>query len=115
MDFLLNVAVFIWLGAVCPGEKPFSGKIITSYGPVLLSVLVLLLRRLPVIVAMRGHIPEIRHFCHALILGFFGPIGVSAIFYLYVTQDLLHCIQVDNPDGRDCGALAEMTLITVCW
>lgn len=113
MDFLLNVAVFIWLGAVCPWEKFFSEEIIPSHRLVLLGVLVLLLRRLPVIIALRRQIPQIRHFRHALIMGFFGPIGVSAIFYMYVTQDFLHRIQLDHPDREDCSALAEVTLVVV--
>ncbi|KAH8719339.1 Na/H antiporter [Phaeosphaeriaceae sp. PMI808] len=113
MDFLLNIAVFMWLGAVCPWEKFFSKEIIPSYRLVLLGVLVLLLRRLPVIIAMRRQIPQIHHFHHALIMGFFGPIGVSAIFYLYVTQDFLHRVQLENSDREDCGALAEVTLIAV--
>lgn len=113
MDFLLNIAVFMWLGAVCPWEKLFSKEIIPNHRLVLLGVLVLLLRRLPVIIAMRRQIPQIRNFRHALIMGFFGPIGVSAIFYLYVTQDFLHRIHLDNTDREDCGALAEVALVVV--
>jgi NhaP-type Na+/H+ or K+/H+ antiporter len=113
MDFLLNVSVFIWLGAVCPWDKFLSNESIPSYRLILLGVLVLLLRRLPVIIALRKQIPQIRHFRHALIMGFFGPIGVSAIFYLYVTLEFLHKIQVDNPAREDCAALAEVTLIAV--
>ena len=113
MDFLLNVAVFMWLGAVCPWEKFLSGDVIPSSRLILLGILVLLLRRLPVIIALQKQIPQIRSFRHALIMGFFGPIGISAIFYLYVTQDFLLRIQLEHPEREDCIALAQVTLVTV--
>lgn len=113
MDFLLNVAVFMWLGAVCPWEKFFSGDVIPSSRLILLGILVLLLRRLPVIIALQKQIPQIRSFRHALIMGFFGPIGISAIFYLYVTQDFLLRIQLEHPEREDCIALAQVTLVIV--
>ncbi|TRX96534.1 hypothetical protein FHL15_002806 [Xylaria flabelliformis] len=35
---------------------------------------------------------------HAIFMGFFGPIGCSAIFYLYVTNEFIDTL---NPDGGD--------------
>ncbi|RYO14000.1 hypothetical protein AA0113_g10525 [Alternaria arborescens] len=113
MDFLLNVAVFMWLGAVCPWEKFFSGDVIPSSRLILLGILVLLLRRLPVIIALQKQIPQIRNIRHATIMGFFGPIGISAIFYLYVTQDFLLRIQLEHPEREDCIALAQVTAVIV--
>lgn len=113
MDFLLNIAVFMWLGAVCPWDRLFSNEVIPTHRLVLFGVLVLLFRRLPVIILLRHQIPQIRHFRHALIMGFFGPIGVSAIFYLYVTQDFLHCVQANQPARKDLEPLADVTLLSV--
>jgi sodium/hydrogen antiporter len=113
MDFLLNIAVFMWLGAVCPWEKFFSQAVIPSHRLILLGILVLLFRRLPIIIAVRRQLPQIRHFRHALIMGFFGPIGISAIFYLYVTLDFLQRIQSEDSSRTDCSSLAEVTLIAV--
>jgi NhaP-type Na+/H+ or K+/H+ antiporter len=103
----------MWLGAVCPWEKFFSGDVIPSSRLILLGILVLLLRRLPVIIALQKQIPQIRNIRHALIMGFFGPIGISAIFYLYVTQDFLLRIQLEHPEREDCIALAQVTLVIV--
>lgn len=103
----------MWLGAVCPWEKFFSGDVIPSSRLILLGILVLLLRRLPVIIALQKQIPQIRNMRHALIMGFFGPIGISAIFYLYVTQDFLLRIQLEHPEREDCIALAQVTAVIV--
>jgi NhaP-type Na+/H+ or K+/H+ antiporter len=46
-------------------------------------------------------------------MGFFGPIGISAIFYLYVTQDFLLRIQLEHPEREDCIALAQVTVVIV--
>ncbi|KAF2679220.1 hypothetical protein K458DRAFT_375365 [Lentithecium fluviatile CBS 122367] len=128
MDFLLNITVFIWLGAVCPWSSFFpspspspssspnsnSVPIIPPDRLILLAILVLLLRRLPVILILRNHIPQIQNIRHALIMGFFGPIGVSAIFYLYVTREFLARVQQENPDReQEIGKLADVCLVAV--
>src|SRR5205085_3812369 len=49
-DMLLNMAMFMWLGATCPWESFWSGEVVPPARLVALGVLVmLLLRRLPVI------------------------------------------------------------------
>lgn len=53
---------------------------------------------------MHKYIPEIEHFQQAAFVGFFGPIGVSAIFYLYVSLDFLDNVTVDGIPG---GAVRE--------
>lgn len=115
MDLLLNVAVFMWAGAVCPWETFLSNDIIPVHRLVLLGILVLLLRRLPMVFALRKQIHQIHTTRHALLTGFFGPIGISAIFYLYVTLDFLRDVQVRDPGRGDCEKLAEVTLVTVWW
>jgi NhaP-type Na+/H+ or K+/H+ antiporter len=126
MDFLLNIAVFMWLGAVCPWDLFLSSSSSSSGSPTsspipssnlfLFGIAVLLLRRLPVILALRKWIPQIRNVRHALIMGFFGPIGVSAIFYLCVTLDFLQ--EVASKKGRaeekgEIQRLADVTRVAV--
>ena len=48
---------------------------------VLLALLVLALRRLPVIVLLRPWLPALRDWPITLIMGWFGPIGVSTLYY----------------------------------
>lgn len=47
----------------------------------MLALLVLLLRRLPAMLAMYSFIPAISSFREAVFVGHFGPMGVSALFY----------------------------------
>lgn len=97
---LLNLSVFIWYGAVCPWVSFRVNDVIPIYRLIFLGVLILLFRRVPVVLAMHKYIPEIEHFQQAVFVGFFGPIGVSAIFYLYVSLDFLNNVTVDGAPDR---------------
>ena len=48
---------------------------------VALAALVLLFRRLPAVFALRRRLPPLRHRADALFVGWFGPVGVAAVFY----------------------------------
>ena len=45
-----------------------------------LAILILFLRRLPIILALYRWIPDIKTFREAIFVGWFGPMGVGAIF-----------------------------------
>ncbi|KAH7024808.1 Cation/H+ exchanger [Microdochium trichocladiopsis] len=111
MDFLLSVTVFMWLGAVCPWDLFFNATVMGWPRLLILAILVLLFRRVPVILALHTFIPQIRSVRHALIMGFFGPIGISAIFYVYTIREFLRPLAADGRE--DCRALADQTLVVV--
>jgi NhaP-type Na+/H+ or K+/H+ antiporter len=46
-----------------------------------LAIAVLALRRLPAVLLLRPWIPQLRQRRDAVFVGWFGPIGVSAMFY----------------------------------
>ena len=71
-------------------------------------------RRLPVIFAMHQFIDEIKEKRQAIFVGFFGPIGVSAIFYLYISLEFLETITVDGVQRADAEGLGEV-MIVVVW
>jgi NhaP-type Na+/H+ or K+/H+ antiporter len=80
LDLLLNSSMFVYFGAVIPWHQ-FSGN--GSLDPWKLTaclVLILLLRRIPSILALKPLIPDIRTWNEALFVGHFGPMGVGAIF-----------------------------------
>jgi len=113
IDMLLNVAVFMWYGAVCPWHMFVANNVIPIYRLIPLGVLVLLLRRLPMILAFRKGIHQIEELRHALFVGFFGPIGVSAIFYLYISREFLREIVVEEHLREDAEHLAECIEVIV--
>ncbi|KAH8820463.1 Sodium/hydrogen exchanger family-domain-containing protein [Xylogone sp. PMI_703] len=114
IDMLLNLSIFMWFGAVCPWSSFGSASIIPTYRLVFLGILILLLRRLPVVFAMHKLIHHIEEVRQAIFVGFFGPIGVSAVFYIYVSLEFLDGIVVDGVQREDVAQLRE-TLLVIVW
>jgi len=113
IDMLLNVSIFIWFGAVCPWRLFAHSPVIPIYRLIPLGILVLLFRRLPIIFAMHKQIHQIEQKRQALFVGFFGPIGVSAIFYLYISLEFLAKIQVDGEVREDAAYLMEVMNVVI--
>ncbi len=100
-------------GAVCPWASFADNSVIPLYRLVPLGILVLLFRRLPWVFAVHKTIPQIEETRQAIFVGFFGPVGVSAIFYLYVTLELLRTMEVDGVPREDVKNLGEIVNIVV--
>ncbi|KAI8943437.1 hypothetical protein NX059_001447 [Plenodomus lindquistii] len=113
IDMLLNVAIFIWFGAVCPWSEFYHNSVIPIYRLIFLGILVLLLRRPPIVYALRTWVPQIEQKRQAFYVGFFGPIGVSAIFYLYVSLEFLRKITVDGEVREDAKYLMEVMNVVI--
>ena len=73
----------------------------------------LLFRRLPVIFALRWNIWQIESTQATLFTGFFGPIGVSAVFYLYLGLEFLKHVTVDGKVREDALELADKFSVIV--
>ncbi|KIW99456.1 uncharacterized protein Z518_11195 [Rhinocladiella mackenziei CBS 650.93] len=113
IDMLLNISVFLWYGAICPWASFRSNGVIPIYRLMFLGILILLFRRLPLVFAIHKKIPQIEEFQQAAFVGFFGPIGVSAIFYLYVSLDFLRQITVDGGMREDAARLEDVMKVVV--
>lgn len=97
IEMFLNIALFIYLGAICPWRSfapvlneettPFT---IPLWRLVCLAIAILALRRIPPVLLLyklrllRPHVQTLRQ---AGFVGFFGPMGISTIFYLYQIRD----------------------------
>jgi hypothetical protein len=85
IDILLNFGGFMYIGAIMPWDE-FNQPNITgiTYGRLLaLGLLVLLLRRIPAMMAMYKLMPNtVSSWQEALFMGYFGPIGIGAVFYV---------------------------------
>ncbi|MBA2780574.1 cation:proton antiporter [Billgrantia kenyensis] len=77
VNILLTMPVFILFGLIAPWAE---WRALGGSG-LLLALLVLLLRRLPMILLLRPGLPTLRDWPITLIMGWFGPIGVSALYY----------------------------------
>ncbi|KAI5298852.1 hypothetical protein KEM56_003727 [Ascosphaera pollenicola] len=70
---------------------------------------------MPIIFAMYKGIPQIRTKRQAAFVGFFGPVGVGAIFYLYLTREYIsQHITVDGKPREDVARLSD-TIELVIW
>lgn len=83
IDLLLNSSMFVYFGASIPWSN-FTGSSDTPsvtlprlFG---LLALVLLVRRIPVVLALKRWVPDIRTYREALFCGHFGPMGLGALF-----------------------------------
>lgn len=80
LDLLINCATFIYIGATMPFDD-FENSMLTlkAWRLAVLGICVLLIRRLPAMLALYKFIPDIKTFREAIFAGFFGPM-VSIIF-----------------------------------
>jgi NhaP-type Na+/H+ or K+/H+ antiporter len=114
IDMLLNLSVFMWFGAVCPWSSFLNNSVIPIYRLIFLGILILLVRRLPIVFAMHKGIHQIEQVSQALFVGFFGPIGVGAIFYLSISLEFLREIKVNGEIPEDVQQVIE-TIQVVVW
>lgn len=103
----------MWFGAVCPWTLFVHNNVIPIYRLIFIGVLILLFRRVPIVYAMHWKIQQIEQKQQALFVGFFGPIGVSAVFYLYVTLEFLAAITVDGVVREDAARLGEVMTVVI--
>lgn len=81
IDLLLNLAYFVYFGTIIPWEQYNSGYFgVVAWRLVVIAIFVLLFRRIPIMMALKPFIPDVRNWREALFAGHFGPIGVGAIF-----------------------------------
>jgi len=81
IDLLINLAYFVYLGTIIPWEQFNNVDIgLTPWRLVVIAIFVILFRRIPIMMALKPLIPDVKTWREALFAGHFGPIGVGAIF-----------------------------------
>ncbi|GAA5931447.1 uncharacterized protein JCM15063_001470 [Sporobolomyces koalae] len=88
IDNLLNTTVFIYLGALMPWSELTTDHLV-PWKLVLLAICILAFRRLPVVLALHKAIPALPDLKQSLFAGWFGPIGVSGVYYAILALDVL--------------------------
>lgn len=82
IDILFNIAAFIFVGAWMPFNMFKDPALsLAVWRLVVIAVLILILRRLPVVVALYRWIPDIKTFREAVFSGHFGPIGIGGSLF----------------------------------
>ncbi|KAK4169425.1 alkali metal cation/H+ antiporter Nha1 C terminus-domain-containing protein [Cladorrhinum sp. PSN259] len=81
IDLLINLAYFVYFGTIIPwADFNDHGIGLYAWRLVILAIFVILFRRIPIMMALKPLIPDIKTWREALFAGHFGPIGVGAIF-----------------------------------
>lgn len=81
IDLLFNIAAFVYVGAWMPfNDFEDVALTLTPWRLVVIAILVLILRRLPIMLALYRWIPDVKTFREAIFSGHFGPIGIGGVF-----------------------------------
>ncbi|OAP63015.1 sodium/hydrogen antiporter [Fonsecaea erecta] len=81
IDLLLNLAYFVYFGTIIPWDQYNAHSHgLVPWRLVVISIMVILFRRIPAMLALKPLIPDVKTWREALFAGHFGPIGVGAIF-----------------------------------
>ena len=110
VDLLFNVATFIYIGANMPfKEFTDAGNSLSLWRLFVLAILTLLLKRIPIMLALWKYIPDIKTFRDAVFVGHFGPIGCGAsesIIQRCVWHINLTCVALQSsspPSAERCS------------
>jgi hypothetical protein len=91
IDLLFNIGAFVFVGAWMPFNKFQDPDLTLSvWRLIVIAILVLLLKRLPVMIALYKFIPDVKTFRESLFTGHFGPIGIGESVVTASQQRLSH-------------------------
>ena len=78
IDLLFNIAAFVFVGAWMPFNQFANADLTLSvWRLVVIGILIMILRRLPIVIALYKWIPDIKTFREAVFSGHFGPMGIG--------------------------------------
>ncbi|KAH6708717.1 hypothetical protein VD0002_g4666 [Verticillium dahliae] len=116
IDLLINLAYFVFLGTIIPWEQynNIAGGL-TAWRLVVLAILVIFFRRIPIMLALKPFIPDIKTWREALFAGHFGPIGVGAIFIAILARaELAYETAVPLSDTPPTD-IPHYTVVALIW
>ncbi|KAI9678737.1 MAG: hypothetical protein M1817_005794 [Caeruleum heppii] len=119
IDLLLNLAYFVFFGAIIPWEQFNAPEIgLTPWRLVVIAIFVILFRRIPIMLALKPIVPDIKTWREAVFAGHFGPIGVGAIFIAILaraeleTKSTVPLAQIPAPGTPNYNVIALIWPIT---
>ncbi|SMY21551.1 unnamed protein product [Zymoseptoria tritici ST99CH_1A5] len=116
IDLLINLAFFVYFGAIIPWEQFNSGRLgLDVWKLVVIALLVLFFRRIPIMLALKPIIPDIKTWREALFAGHFGPIGVGAIFVAILARAELETDSTTPLRALPPESTEEYNVIYLIW
>jgi NhaP-type Na+/H+ or K+/H+ antiporter len=83
IDRFFTLFIFVLLGLALPWQEWLN----LGWKGIGLAIAIILLRRPPVLLLCRSALPQLKGLKPALFAGWFGPIGVSALFYAMLAME----------------------------
>jgi Na(+)/H(+) antiporter len=116
IDLLINLAFFVYFGTIIPWPQ-FDSAIIglSAWRLVVIAILVLLFRRIPIMLALKPIIPDIKTWREALFAGHFGPIGVGAIFVAILARAELETESTTPLAELPEAGFEHLNIIELIW
>ncbi|GAV49195.1 hypothetical protein ZYGR_0N06020 [Zygosaccharomyces rouxii] len=97
IDVLLNYAYFVYLGSILPWKDFNNADIgLDVWRLIILSLVVIFLRRIPAVLLLKPLIPDIKSWREAMFIGHFGPIGVGAVYAAIMSKSQLESHLTDE-------------------
>ncbi|CAO3587640.1 unnamed protein product [Absidia cylindrospora] len=114
IDLMLNLSVFVYIGALIPWSEFGNAAIgLSAWRLVVIVILILLFRRLPIIIALKPFMPAIKTYREAVFAGFFGPMGVGAVFICMIAKEELEEIYKGQPTHVSIELITPVVLFIV--
>ncbi|KAI8318606.1 Sodium/hydrogen exchanger, partial [Martensiomyces pterosporus] len=106
---LLSMMFFMYFGTIIPWHEYNVANMLEPWRIFVSVLLIMVLRRLPILMATYRLISAVRTWQEALFAGWFGPIGVSAVFYSIETIK-----QMDEHEDSHGGRVPQIVYPIVC-
>ncbi|EME47349.1 hypothetical protein DOTSEDRAFT_69321 [Dothistroma septosporum NZE10] len=116
IDLLINLAFFVYFGTIIPWEQYNAGVLgLDVWKLVVIAILVLFFRRIPIMLALKPLIPDVKTWREALFAGHFGPIGVGAIFVAVLARAELETDSTTPLAELPPSSTPEYNVIYLIW
>ncbi|KZO99241.1 hypothetical protein CALVIDRAFT_548788 [Calocera viscosa TUFC12733] len=120
IEMLFDSACFIFIGAWMPFASFYDPNLTLSvWRLVVITILLLLVRRIPPILISYKIIPDIKNFKEALFSGHFGPMGVGAVFISSLAVSKLPTasgtISADDQQTFLAASIQPIVAFVVLW
>ncbi|KAI0123914.1 Na+/H+ antiporter nha1 [Xylariales sp. AK1849] len=116
IDLLINLAYFVFLGTIIPWDQFNNADLgLSAWRLTVIAIFVILFRRIPIMLALKPFIPDVKTWREALFAGHFGPIGVGAIFVAILARAELESGQTIPLAELPPEDTAHYHLIALVW
>ena len=116
IDLLLNLTYFVYLGTIIPWQDFNNAAIgLNAWRLTVIALFVILFRRIPIMMALKPIIPDIKTWREALFAGHFGPIGVGAVFVAMMARGELEAESSIPLSELPPPGTQNYTLLVLVW